>query len=72
MKRRPPNFARAIIKVGNGILREKRCLRQQTIKRLPKLTHTEICAVHDLVATMVRLRGGIGPRNRRFMTRRKP
>jgi hypothetical protein len=57
-----PSFAKAIIKVGNGIAREEAWLRSEIRLRLPKLTHTELCAVKDLVTTMVKERGRIGPR----------
>ncbi len=71
-KPRERDFAAAIIKVGRGITREKRWLQSEIKRRLPKLYHSQLCAVKDLVTTMVKQRDGIGPRNRRFMTRKKP
>lgn len=72
MSKRRPNYARAIIKVANGITREKRWLKERTIARLEARTPCEMRAVHDLVKTLVVWRTRIGPRNRRFMTRRTP
>ena len=72
MSKRRRDFAAAIVMVGNGITREKVWLRSEIRRRLTKLTRSELCAVKDLVTTMVRERDRIGPRNRRFLTRRKP
>jgi hypothetical protein len=72
MTARKNSYALALIKVGNGIAREKRWLKDEIRRRLPKLTRAELCAVKDLVGTLIKERGRVGPRNRRFMTRRKP
>lgn len=71
-RRKTQSFAEAIVKVGTGIQREKQWLKAEIRRRLSSLTHTELCAVKDLVTTMVKERNRIGPRNRRFMTRRNP
>jgi hypothetical protein len=67
-----PNFAKAIIKVGNGITREKRWLRSEITKRLPQLTRPELCGIKDLVTALVKERARLGPRNRRFLQRKEP
>jgi len=72
MSRRRVDFATAIIRVGTAIEREKLWLRHEIKLRLPKLSHSELCGVKDLVTALVNERKRLGPRNRRFMTRRRP
>lgn len=71
MATRPQSFAAALIKTGTAITRERAHLQTEIERRLSKLSHTELCAVKDLVTELVKGRKRLGPRNRRFMDRRQ-